>query len=75
MKPFKKCPDGIAFQFTPLREGRRQTTSGLRTAETFQFTPLREGRPELLRAQKEHGEFQFTPLREGRLGEGYQGFS
>ena len=32
------------FQFTPLREGRRQGTRGTVARLTFQFTPLREGR-------------------------------
>ena len=31
------------FQFTPLREGRRQTTSGLRTAENFNSRPSARG--------------------------------
>ena len=34
-----------AFQFTPLREGRRGVISPLSSCVLFQFTPLREGRP------------------------------
>ena len=39
-------PDGESyeFQFTPLREGRRCSTTKSTTATLFQFTPLREGR-------------------------------
>ena len=33
-----------AFQFTPLREGRRQANAAGKRKERFQFTPLREGR-------------------------------
>ena len=33
-----------AFQFTPLREGRRSSCCFLRSRQVFQFTPLREGR-------------------------------
>ena len=36
----------IAFQFTPLREGRLSGCVALDKAELFQFTPLREGRLE-----------------------------
>ena len=32
------------FQFTPLREGRRSSSSSKRRFKAFQFTPLREGR-------------------------------
>ena len=35
-------PDG--FQFTPLREGRRDMPPFAAVPEVFQFTPLREGR-------------------------------
>ena len=34
----------FAFQFTPLREGRRFKSSGYIDSDIFQFTPLREGR-------------------------------
>ena len=34
----------IAFQFTPLREGRLSGCVALDKVELFQFTPLREGR-------------------------------
>ena len=34
----------IRFQFTPLREGRRNSFPPRRASRTFQFTPLREGR-------------------------------
>ena len=36
------------FQFTPLREGRRQVFLSHIALVIFQFTPLREGRPEVL---------------------------
>ena len=55
-----------AFQFTPLREGRRQPLFPLPARCQFQFTPLREGRlPVPIRAAG-YLLFQFTPLREGR---------
>ena len=34
----------IAFQFTPLREGRQAFRHTFRFHQLFQFTPLREGR-------------------------------
>ena len=58
---------GSKFQFTPLREGRRSTSSQLSTISgVFQFTPLREGRPPSSPANPARQRFQFTPLREGR---------
>ncbi len=33
------------FQFTPLREGRREGHTMSELMSKFQFTPLREGRP------------------------------
>ena len=40
------APLPLAFQFTPLREGRPELASKLSDAcKLFQFTPLREGRP------------------------------
>ena len=54
------------FQFTPLREGRRETQSGIRRSKSFQFTPLREGRLAPTFGQAPFELFQFTPLREGR---------
>ena len=39
--PFPSAP---AFQFTPLREGRRFTSRCPAPRKIFQFTPLREGR-------------------------------
>ena len=35
---------GIGFQFTPLREGRRDAFDKDTKLTIFQFTPLREGR-------------------------------
>ena len=55
-----------AFQFTPLREGRRATVSTDRDDLVFQFTPLREGRPARKSQSARSCRFQFTPLREGR---------
>ena len=54
------------FQFTPLREGRRDAQAPPRKEEIFQFTPLREGRPAAQAATHKPDRFQFTPLREGR---------
>ena len=39
------CGSIVQFQFTPLREGRRQRHHRVAHAGQFQFTPLREGRP------------------------------
>ena len=55
-----------AFQFTPLREGRRCHTRTRQRRKAFQFTPLREGRPAVLCRLVAIRIFQFTPLREGR---------
>ena len=41
---FRRLEDGEAFQFTPLREGRRLLAGKQREMQLFQFTPLREGR-------------------------------
>ena len=60
---------GIAsnlFQFTPLREGRRDRLYADGGRAEFQFTPLREGRPAAGQAWRGYNRFQFTPLREGR---------
>ena len=54
------------FQFTPLREGRRQSLCERCHDEKFQFTPLREGRRRRMRFVPIALRFQFTPLREGR---------
>ena len=54
------------FQFTPLREGRRATSSRSWVTGTFQFTPLREGRLADCPTTRMERLFQFTPLREGR---------
>ena len=55
-----------AFQFTPLREGRRYTACVGATGISFQFTPLREGRRATVSTDRDDLVFQFTPLREGR---------
>ena len=54
------------FQFTPLREGRREIFCRDAWRYLFQFTPLREGRPEVSTSVSKPSAFQFTPLREGR---------
>ena len=54
------------FQFTPLREGRRDRLYADGGRAEFQFTPLREGRPAAGQAWRGYNRFQFTPLREGR---------
>ena len=59
----------LLFQFTPLREGRRQLKSTCTAATIFQFTPLREGRRFAMQPKSSATLFQFTPLREGRRGE------
>ena len=43
-EPEKDQTIGWTFQFTPLREGRRQAANSLTFTAKFQFTPLREGR-------------------------------
>ena len=44
------------FQFTPLREGRRVSTTAFCAWCTFQFTPLREGRREIARIDLRKGD-------------------
>ena len=55
------------FQFTPLREGRREPKGFQIKHGGFQFTPLREGRHNEFGFPVAQKVFQFTPLREGRL--------
>ena len=55
-----------AFQFTPLREGRRVQSTNQSGLRLFQFTPLREGRHIAKAVSGLPPTFQFTPLREGR---------
>ena len=57
---------GFSFQFTPLREGRRNGYACRVVRGIFQFTPLREGRPFGTFPLAYPRRFQFTPLREGR---------
>ena len=58
----------LAFQFTPLREGRHDLVDERALAHVqFQFTPLREGRLVGSQIAALAVLFQFTPLREGRL--------
>ena len=57
------------FQFTPLREGRRNGRTSPATFSGFQFTPLREGRQPDALMRPAFLIFQFTPLREGRPGQ------
>ena len=54
------------FQFTPLREGRRDVEYVNYWQIIFQFTPLREGRRDQWGNWVRKIKFQFTPLREGR---------
>ena len=62
----KETAAGV-FQFTPLREGRRQGPLTLNAPmKVFQFTPLREGRQLYGWIKPFLTIFQFTPLREGR---------
>ena len=59
--------EGIIFQFTPLREGRRGRICQI-TARvlTFQFTPLREGRPrEIIAKRKAERNFNSRPSARG----------
>ena len=58
--------DDLLFQFTPLREGRREAVGVWKRLMRFQFTPLREGRPDEKCGNRTEEVFQFTPLREGR---------
>ena len=64
----RRSSEGVQsrFQFTPLREGRRQRPPHPTIAMPFQFTPLREGRPGIQQDALSGILFQFTPLREGR---------
>ena len=59
-------PFQYEFQFTPLREGRRDGRSVKAWRSLFQFTPLREGRLLPCSLPLSVLVFQFTPLREGR---------
>ena len=58
-----------AFQFTPLREGRRSSVGRRRTSPNFNSRPSARG--DDVTAAKYYGValFQFTPLREGRPGQ------
>ena len=53
------------FQFTPLREGRRQRPPRPALAIPFQFTPLREGRRPRLTATREDENFNSRPSARG----------
>ena len=53
------------FQFTPLREGRRQGTHSTVARLTFQFTPLREGRRVLARVRPFPRDFNSRPSARG----------
>ena len=55
----------LAFQFTPLREGRRVLRRLSRRFHLFQFTPLREGRPEGEIAGLVVGNFNSRPSARG----------
>ena len=63
-----RCPPGErVFQFTPLREGRRNEKSDEFVDEVdFNSRPSARGDDVVLRLCPEAGKFQFTPLREGR---------
>ena len=66
MRRLTAAPRALTFQFTPLREGRRENLARYRATQLFQFTPLREGRHPPRRRRTRPTAFQFTPLREGR---------
>ena len=57
--------DFAAFQFTPLREGRRRRSSRKSTGRQFQFTPLREGRPQTQENQRFTDNFNSRPSARG----------
>ena len=50
-KQQEKPIDGQIFQFTPLREGRRNVSTVSYPDVLFQFTPLREGRLQVAEAR------------------------
>ena len=63
------------FQFTPLREGRRNQRQDGGALEYFNSRPSARGdTPEQLKVYTTNG-FQFTPLREGRRGVSNSAFS
>ena len=55
----------MAFQFTPLREGRRPCASANTNRFPFQFTPLREGRHEERHAGTDAQNFNSRPSARG----------
>ena len=55
------------FQFTPLREGRREHIRREEAVLHFNSRPSARGDPNLRNSLGQTGQFQFTPLREGRL--------
>ena len=59
--------DGKVFQFTPLREGRRQHDQRGRVEKDISIhAPARGATPETFAGYTGAPVFQFTPLREGR---------
>ena len=58
----------VAFQFTPLREGRQRRKKWYRDATRFQFTPLREGRRRRPATARTHAQdFNSRPSARGDL--------
>ena len=58
---------GILFQFTPLREGRLNSSAATMSASYFNSRPSARGDVYVWTSLATPVEFQFTPLREGRL--------
>ncbi len=56
-----------SFQFTPLREGRRDGAQVLRLRQISIHAPPRGATPTAAAYGARSTGFQFTPLREGRL--------
>ena len=59
----------VLFQFTPLREGRRSSSTASKVSGIFQFTPLREGRPRQRVRENHHHYFNSRPSARGDFKE------
>ena len=63
--PTSATLSGFAFQFTPLREGRRGRLGDPAAPQLFQFTPLREGRRNIAENQNRSQNFNSRPCERG----------
>ena len=55
----------LVFQFTPLREGRREQERAKVLMDAFQFTPLREGRLGIREGRDAPKDFNSRPSARG----------